>query len=92
MNEHEKHKIVTKILGNAYRSGSEHLYYCPYCKHHKRKLSVNLERDVYKCWICDARGRTIRRIVRRFGDLSLLRQWDAVAGRVDISEFDNLFQ
>mgnify|MGYP001181749149 FL=1 len=92
MNEHEKYKIVTKILGNSYRSGSEHLYYCPYCKRHKRKLSVNLERDVYKCWICDARGRTIRRIVRRFGDLSLLRQWDAVSGRVDISEFDNLFQ
>ncbi len=92
MNEHEKYKIVTKVLGHSYRSGTEHLYHCPYCKHHKKKLSVNFERDVYKCWICDARGRTIRRIVRRFGNLTLLREWDAVAGRVDLSDFDNLFQ
>jgi len=92
MNEHEKYKIVTKVLGGSYKSGSEYLYHCPYCKHHKKKLSVNFTRDVYKCWICDARGRTIRRIVRRFGDLSLLRQWDAVSGRVDLNEFENLFQ
>lgn len=92
MYENEKYKILTRVLGASYRSGSERLYHCPYCKHHKKKLSVNFTRDVYKCWICDARGRTIRRIVRRFGDLSLLREWDTVSGHLKLSDFDNLFQ
>lgn len=92
MHEHEKYKIITKVLGRSYQSGSEHLFSCPYCKHHKRKLSVNIERDVYKCWICDARGRTIRRLVRRFGDFTLLQRWDAISGRVNLDEFESLFE
>tara|TARA_B100000683_G_C12420584_1_gene527643 strand:+ start:40 stop:972 length:933 start_codon:yes stop_codon:yes gene_type:complete len=92
MHEHEKYKIVTKVLGRSYKSGSEHLFFCPYCKHHKRKLSVNIERDVYKCWICDARGRSCRRLIRRFGDFALLQQWDAVSGRVSLDAFDSLFE
>ena len=92
MHEHEKYKIVTKVLGRSYQSGSEHLFHCPYCKHHKRKLSVNIARDVYKCWICDARGRTIRRLVRRFGDFTLLQQWDAISGKVNLDEFESLFE
>ncbi len=91
MHEHEKYKIVTKVLGRSYQSGTEHLFFCPFCKHHKRKLSVNIERDVYKCWICDARGRTVRRLVRRFGDFGLLQQWDAISGKVNLDEFENLF-
>ena len=92
MHEHEKYKIVTKVLGRSYQSGTEYLFFCPYCKHHKRKLSVNLTRDVYKCWICDARGRTIRRLVRRFGDFTLLQRWDAVSGKVNLDEFESLFE
>lgn len=91
MHEHEKYKIVTKVLGRSYQSGTEHLFFCPFCKHHKRKLSVNIERDVYKCWICDARGRTVRRLVRRFGDFGLLQKWDAISGKVNLDEFENLF-
>lgn len=91
MQEHEKHKIVKEVLGRSYQSGTEHLFACPYCKHHKRKLSVNLARDVYKCWICDARGRSIRRIVRRFGNFKQLKRWDEVSGRVNLNEFDSLF-
>ena len=92
MNKHEKYKIVTKVLGRSYESGSEHLFFCPYCKHHKRKLSVNIERDVYKCWICDARGRTIRRLIRRFGNFTLLQEWDAISGKVNLDEFESLFE
>ena len=67
----EKLKLIKDILGKGYASGEEHLFHCPYCKHHKRKFSVNIEKNFFKCWICDTRGRNIRRIVRSFGDFKV---------------------
>ena len=40
----DKRKIITDILGSYRRAGDEHLYHCPFCKHHKKKLSVNTEK------------------------------------------------
>jgi len=89
----EKLNILTGILGSSYSSGEEHLFRCPYCKHHKRKLSVNVEKGVYKCWICDARGKKLSRIVRRFGSFSEHEEWKIVSGEVtDLTDFDDIFQ
>lgn len=41
----EKLKLIKDILGKGYASGEEHLFHCPYCKHHKRKFSVNIEKN-----------------------------------------------
>ena len=81
----EKIKLVTDVLGRPRRQSSEHLYRCPYCNHHKKKFSVNFERNVYKCWICDAHGRNLRRVIRRFGDFKQLKEWDKISGIVDFS-------
>ena len=51
-----KISIVKEILGEPQRSGNEYLFYCVFCKHHKKKLSLNLDKNKYKCWICDAAG------------------------------------
>jgi DNA primase len=87
----EKFKILKDILGKPFVSNEEHLYYCPYCRHHKRKMSVNIERDVYKCWICDVHGRKVRRVIKRFGSYAQLKDWDLLSGKEDITEFDKLF-
>ena len=87
----EKLKLIKDILGKGYASGEEHLFHCPYCKHHKRKFSVNIEKNFFKCWICDTRGRNLRRIVRSFGDFKQLQEWDKHAGREDITKFDDIF-
>jgi len=87
----EKYKILKDILGKPFVSNEERLYYCPYCRHHKRKMSVNTERDVYKCWICDVHGRKIRRVIKRFGSYAQLKDWDRLSGKEDITEFDKLF-
>jgi DNA primase len=86
----EKIKIVSDVLGYPKRQSSEHLYTCPYCNHHKKKFSVNFDRNVFKCWVCDARGRNIRRVIRRFGSFTQLKEWDKLSGIVDHSrlEFD----
>lgn len=89
----EKLNVLVGILGSCYASGDEHLFRCPYCKHHKRKLSINVEKGVYKCWICDARGKKLSRIVRRFGSFNEQEEWKLVSGEVtNLNDFDDLFK
>jgi DNA primase len=87
----KKLKIISEILGSSYRSNNEHLFLCPYCKHDKKKLSVNVEKNLFKCWICESTGRDIRRLVRRFGNFNQLAEWDNLTNRTNISDFDDLF-
>ena len=63
----EKLKIIKNVLGRGYQSGEEHLFSCPFCGHHKKKMSVNVDKSVFKCWICDKSGRDLGYIVRKFG-------------------------
>ena len=87
----EKLKIVKEILGDCHYSNDESLFYCPYCKHDKQKLSVNIAKNVFKCWVCDTTGRDLRRIVRRFGRYKQLQKWGELTNTVDIGGFDKLF-
>jgi len=87
----KKFKIVSEILGDSYRSNDEHLFRCPYCKHHNNKMSVNIEKNLFKCWICETTSRDIRRLVRRFGNFNQLQEWDKLTNRININEFDDLF-
>jgi|TARA_R110000824_G_scaffold79823_4_gene201089 hypothetical protein len=91
MNKTEAKKILYATLGQSWDRGSELLFTCPTCNHHKRKFSVNLDKNVYKCWICDYYGRNIRRVVRRFGSFTQLQRWDQITDRTDISRFAELF-
>lgn len=86
----QKLDIVKEILGEPQRSGNEFLFYCIYCKHHKKKLSLNLEKGKYKCWICDAAG-PITRLVRKNGTFNQLQVWRELTGQVEITDFENIF-
>ena len=89
----EKLSILHDILGRSYKSNEEHLFECPYCNHHKNKFSVNVEKNVYKCWICDARGKNLFRVIRRFGTFSQQEKWKELSGhQQDLGEFDRLFE
>ena len=59
--------------------------------HRKYKFAVNLDKNAFHCWICDYRGRNIRRLVRRFGTFIQLQKWDAISDRADIERFSDLF-
>ena len=71
----KKKRILDQVLGGPIRQGSELLYPCVCCGHHKPKLSVNIDKGVYKCWICDYKGKSLRRLVRRYGDFNHVYQW-----------------
>ena len=91
MNKKEAKKILHETIGNYSDKGSELLFTCPACGHHKRKFSVNLDKNAYKCWVCDYRGRNIRRVIRRFGSYLQLQKWDSISGRADLERFADLF-
>lgn len=88
----EKIQILEEILGDFYRSNDECLFSCPFCSHHKKKLSVNISKNSYKCWVCDTSGRNIFYLIKRFGNYSHRKIWNSFFESVDISEFDNLFE
>ena len=88
----KKLRILEDILGSSYKSNDEHLFFCPFCKHHKRKLSVNISKNTYKCWICDSRGRSIYYLIKRFGENIQRQEWRSFEEAIDISEFDNIFK
>ena len=88
----EKLKILKNVLGGYYQNGSEYLFYCSKCRHHKKKLSVNIEKNTFKCWVCDYASYNIRTLIKSSGSGKDLIQWDDLSGKVDLSEFDLLFE
>ena len=87
----KKLKILTNVLGPAYRSNNEYLFACPYCGHHKRKFSVNIDKGYYKCWVCDTRGKNIYRVVRKFGTNHDKGQWREFTDAVEFDKLEDLF-
>lgn len=47
----------------------ETLYYCPKCRHHKPKMSVNLETGNWKCWVCGPTQKTTGKSIRTLFNL-----------------------
>jgi DNA primase len=81
MKQSDKQKVI-HILDSALGIGShlpsnERAFHCPFCHHHKKKLSVNLTTQKYQCWVCGAKGRSIpsllRRLDVRIGDIQFVR-------------------
>ena len=92
MNKKEALKILHEVIGDDRQtSKKEHYFKCPACNHYKYKLAVNLDKNAFHCWVCDYRGRSIRRLVRRFGTYIQLQKWDAISDRTDLERFADLF-
>lgn len=87
----EKLRIIRDILGGYRQSSNEFLFACPFCGHHKKKMSVNFGINAFKCWVCDTRGKSIYRLVRKFGTYQQKQKWLELDGRLDLSEFDKMF-
>jgi len=88
---YKKLEIVHDLLGSYRSIGDEYLFHCPYCNHHKKKMSLNLAMNVFKCWVCDTRGKNIYRLIRQFGTYQQRQKWLQLEGRLDIAEFDKFF-
>lgn len=85
MIKEKKINILSEILGSPFYQGKETLFHCPYCQHHNKKLSCDVDRNVYKCWICDKRGKSIFWLIKRFGNQSQQMQWVEIDDKIDFS-------
>ncbi len=88
MSEDDKINILKDILGSYYREGgSQLLFKCPKCDHHKKKLSINIEKGLFKCWVCDWSGRNLYRIVRGYGSYHQKQTWRQFDQQTDVNHF-----
>ena len=92
MSEERKIKLLRDVLGSFYNKSAEYLFHCPKCGHHKRKLSINLIKGAFKCWVCDWSGRNIYRIIRQFGTTDQKYEWKSLTQQIEVEKFaDKLF-
>lgn len=69
--------ILESFLGSSHQvSDGEYSFYCPSCKHHKRKLQVNIDETSDKfgnwsCWVCryknSTKGKSLISLAQKFG-------------------------
>ena len=80
--------ILKNTLDYAYSKGNEHLFYCPFCKHHKPKMSVNISKNVFKCWVCDTSGKNVYYLLKRFGTFDNQQEWLKITNQIDVRDFE----
>jgi DNA primase len=47
------------------RKGTEAVYFCPICHHHKPKLEINLDTQKWHCWVCNNAGMSFRSLFKK---------------------------
>lgn len=87
----DKLKLLSKLFGSYKRSGDEYLFRCPSCRHHKYKFSVNIKKNAAKCWVCDYKRKNLQYVIKSFGLLTDLHEWQKLDGKVDFSELLSAF-
>lgn len=95
-NEDKKLSILGQIFGSSKKEGREHIYMCPRCKYYKPKLSINLSKNKYKCWICSKdgkqKGSSIFKLILKYGTHEHIEQWRELEDGIDLQLFEHLFQ
>jgi hypothetical protein len=80
MSHTAKLSILEKAFGEYTPLGQEYMFFCPEgCHEVKKKLSVNLEKNKYHCWICGYGGQDIKFLLIKYAK-QYVNQWEQVAG------------
>ena len=40
-------------------------FHCPFCNHYKKKLQINLRTQMWQCWVCSVKGRTLYHLFKK---------------------------
>jgi DNA primase len=92
--------LLTQILGPGRPAGrGDHYYTCPFCHHRNPKLSVNTEKNMWRCWHCSSGGKSILSLFKKINatreQISILKtlvtETDIRAYRESKSASSNLF-
>ena len=88
MSDTKKLNILKEVLGSPTKHGKENIYYCPKCRHHKKKMSVNLDKNKFKCWVCDFSGNDITYLIKRYATRPQREEWFSVCEIFDHSDLE----
>ena len=59
--------LLESFLGTGKVNSNDNVaFHCPFCNHHKKKLEVNVSSQRWHCWVCNASGRKIAILARKF--------------------------
>jgi DNA primase len=91
----EKLSLLQDIFGKSIPSKNERLFICPQrdCKSiekGKKKLSINIEKNKFKCWTCDYHGSSILNLIKKYGNYEQISTWSLLSGEIDFSERDEI--
>jgi hypothetical protein len=78
----ERVEILTRALGvcTLDRKGINAAFRCPDCGGSKKqKFIVRIDTGQYHCWVCDARGASIAKVLRKLSPEAAAR-WEGVTG------------
>jgi DNA primase len=80
--------LLHDILGPSLQQKDEYLFCCPFCHHHKKKLSINIISNKWKCWICDAKGARILSLLKRMNlPRNIVQKFKDVLGETDLRRY-----
>ena len=67
MNKLRLVQLLESILskGNFNQQSNEITFHCPFCKHHKKKLNINLLSEKWHCWVCGVGGHKIFGLLKK---------------------------
>lgn len=66
VNQLQLKQIVDSHLGSGtVGKNGETSYFCPFCNHYKKKLQVNFISEVFHCWVCNTKGRSIATLLKK---------------------------
>jgi len=61
---------------SSYHENTKELeVFCPFCSHHKRKLSINVATQRWQCWVCGKNGKKLLYVVKAAGTPSDVREY-----------------
>ena len=59
-------RLLAALLGRGSEKNNGDVWHkCPFCKHPKNKLSVNIISEKWHCWHCNAKGRKLFMLFRK---------------------------
>lgn len=74
----------------SFKGGEELQFLCPFCKHYKKKLSININTGAWHCWVCGKGGKSFKSLLKninaRYEFYSLLK----VKYSININNNNNL--
>ena len=91
-----KIKFLSRVWPNhrVTSGGREFKVVCPKCgdksRPDKRKLCIRLDNDLYHCWVCDLKGRSVSRLIRKVKP-TLAASYQSQFGQVKFQEHQEDF-